>query len=635
MNGNGKKTAAHLAPRSKKRSQSKKHAAAAIAAVAAALSAALAGAGAVIAKASDAVFPNVYVGEVALGGLSKADAEEALRAGGYESAAGGARAEVKLPNGAIISVTAEEAGLVPDAAEAAGRAYDYGRSGNIFASGYAYAAGYLGVKTKLGAADLGLLDEGAVRRRVTEAVREFNLALEDDSFSVLQDRIEIIKGGGKTLADADAVYALAVETLYRAAEGKTLAVAEYSLPPETGGGVDLASILNSVKADPVPARYDAETKTIVESVRGVSFDMDAARAAVELAATGETVKIPLILTEPEITGEMLRETLFRDVLAEQKTYIDGSSNRLTNITLASEAINGAILGPGDEFSFNGTVGERTAAKGYKSAGAYSGGRTVQEIGGGICQVSSTIYDCVLHADLEVTDRRNHQFIVTYLPVGNDATVNWGTTDFKFKNSTEYPLRIDASVDGRYLTVKLAGTKLGGGYVTTESETISTKDFKTVEIEDESIEPGTTKLDTAGHYGYVVDTYKYRYDENGTLLEKEFVSRSTYNAQNKIILVPAGTLTAMETETPQIPGSPEQGGTEPGDGAEEPSVPEPTSNPYAPPEISGSPPGTETPPEADPSPEPFPSPPELPEASVPAPPPATPEPEPEAPINGEI
>ncbi|MDR2421371.1 MAG: VanW family protein [Oscillospiraceae bacterium] len=629
MIGNDRKTAAHLAPRSSKRKQSKKRAApAAVAAVVIALFAALAGTGAVVVNASDAVFPNVYVGDVALGGLSETEAEKALRAGGYEAAAGGARAEVKLPNGGIISVTAEEAGLIPDAAEAAGRAYDYGRSGNIFAAGYAYAAGYLGVKTNLGISDLGTLDEDAVRRRVAEAVREFNLALGDGSFSVLQDRIEIIKGSGKTLADADAVYELVVETLYKAVEGKTSEGAEYTLPRETGGGVDLASIFNSVKAAPVSARYDTATKTIVEGARGVSFDMDAARDAVELAATGETVKIPLIVTEPEITGDMLRETLFRDVLAEQKTYIDGSSNRLTNITLASEAINGAVINPGDEFSFNGTVGERTAAKGYKSAGAYSGGRTVQEIGGGICQVSSTIYDCVLHADLKVTDRRNHQFIVTYLPIGNDATVNWGTTDFKFKNSTDYPLRIDATVDGRYLTVKIFGTKLRGGYITTESETISSKDFKTIEIEDESIEPGTTKLDTAGHYGCVVDTYKYRYDENGTLLEKEYVSRSTYNAQDKIILVPVGTLEAIETETPQISASPEQIDPESGDG-----VTEPTPNPYAPPDYSVPPAETDAPPEPTPEPVPSYTPPE-PEASAgQTPPPATPEPE--VPINGEI
>jgi vancomycin resistance protein YoaR len=605
----------------------------AVAAVIAVLLLALATAGSAFAKSSDVIFPNVYVGGVALGGLSQDAAAEALRAGGYETAPGGARAEVTLPSGGTITVTAEEAGLRPDAGLAALRAYEYGRSRGIFSAGYVYIAGSLGAKTELGAAELGALDETAIRAKVTDAVREFNLALAEDAFSVLDDRIEILKGSGTTLADADAVYTLVVDTLYKAVEEQTVAAAEYDLPPEPGDGIDLTSLYNSVKVEPVSAKYDAETKSVTESVRGVSFDMEAARAAVAGADTGELVKIPLIFTEPALTSEMLRETLFRDVLAEQKTYIDGTTNRLTNITLASAAVDGTVLNPGDEFSFNGIVGERTAAKGYKSAGAYSGGKTVQEIGGGICQVSSTIYDCVLHADLEVTDRRNHQFIVTYLPVGNDATVNWGTTDFKFKNSTSYPLRIDAKVDGRDLSVKLVGTKLGGGYVKIESETISTKDYKTIEMEDETIEPGTTKVDTSGHYGYVVDTYKYHYDENGTLLEKVYVSRSTYNAQNRIILVPVGTLQTIDAETPQISDSEEPGGADGATPTDAPVTdsPDVTDNPYAPPEITAPPDVTYEPPESGTTPEP--SAPESPEPSEFTPPPATPLPD--EPINGEI
>ncbi|MDR1329023.1 MAG: VanW family protein [Oscillospiraceae bacterium] len=641
MNGNAEKTPAHLAPRTNKKAKKKRAPLIVTVAVAGvALAAALTGAA--LAKTSDAVFPNVYVGGVALGGLSESAAAEALRAGGYESASGVVRAEVSLPNGEKIAIDADEAGLRPDAALAAGRAYGYGRSDGVFSAAYKYVAGALGAKTELNAADLGELDETAVRGRVSPVVKDLNGALSGGSFSVLEDRIEILKGSGASLADEEAVYELVVDTLYKAVEEDASVTAEYNLPPETdnSGGVDLVSLYNTVKTEPVSAKYDAEAKTVTESVRGVSFDVDAAKNAIALAETGETVSIPLIITEPEMTSEMLRGTLFRDVLAERETYIDGSSNRLTNITLASEAINGTVLGPGEEFSYNGIVGERTAAGGYKSAGAYVGGRTVQEIGGGICQVSSTIYDCVLHADLAVTDRRNHQFIVTYLPVGNDATVNWGTTDFKFKNSTDYPLRVETTVSGRTLSVKLIGTKLDRGYVKIESETISTKDYKTVEIEDESIEPGATKVDTAGHYGYVVDTYKYRYDENDTLLGKEYVSRSTYNAQNRIILVPVGTLTTIETPQIDIPGETPQN---PEDIEAPPTaLPEPTDNPYAPPEVSGTPVETPVPADASPSP-PIETPPPA-ETETPAPPsetvyeptppPATPTGDDQA-VNGEI
>jgi hypothetical protein len=220
--------------------------------------------------------------------------------------------------------------------------------------------------------------------------------------------------------------------------------------------------------------------------------------------------------------------------------------------LAAEAINGKILNPGEEFSYNGTVGERTTAKGYKEAGAYVGGKTVQEIGGGICQVSSTIYACALYADLEVTDRSNHMFTVSYLPLGIDATVNWGTVDFKFKNNFDYPVKIECYMDGGYLQVKLHGTKLDENYIKVDYVVVSTKDFNTVQKEDPTIAPGTTKVDTSGHTGYVVDTYKYLYDKDGNLISKTYIDRSSYKAQDKVVLVPVGTLTGVEGTTSPSP-----------------------------------------------------------------------------------
>jgi hypothetical protein len=218
---------------------------------------------------------------------------------------------------------------------------------------------------------------------------------------------------------------------------------------------------------------------------------------------------------------------------------------LNNVTLAAEAINGLILNPGETFSFNESVGQRTSAKGYKEAGAYAGGKTVQEIGGGICQVSSTLYDCVLYADLEVVARSNHMFVVTYLPYGNDATVNWGTVDFKFKNNTDYPIRVETEVVERKLTIKLHGTKLDDHYIKVEYVTISSAGFNTIEMEDASVAPGTSQVDTSGHGSLAVETYKYFYDGAGALLEKTFIARSSYRAQDRIILVPVGTLTSPE------------------------------------------------------------------------------------------
>ncbi|MDR0906060.1 MAG: VanW family protein [Oscillospiraceae bacterium] len=534
------------------------------------------------ARSGEKVFPNVRYGGVSLGGLTQTETANALRESGYDAALSNAVANVKLPSEDVISISAKDAGLFLSAEDAAESAYEYGRGDNLFADSVKFFKGLVGVKTELDVAAAETAELPVVREAVAEAVSKLNVALGNDTFTVNEDDISILKGSGRALADENAVYALTVDALHRAVTAGNTVVAEYDLPEMSGeDAIDLVAIYNTVNVAPVAAKYDAETKTVTESVTGVSFDMDRARTLINAAEAGETVRIPLIKTEPDVTSASLRELLFRDTMSERKTYIDGTSNRLTNITLAAAAVNGTILNPGEEFSYNGIVGERTTDKGYKTAGAYSGGRTVQEIGGGICQVSSTIYDCVLYADLEVTSRRNHQFVVSYLPVGNDATVNWGTTDFKFKNNTEYPLRIDTEVLDRNLTVKLIGTKTNTNYVKIESVTLSSKGFETVEIEDPTIEEGKQKVDTSGHNGVVVETYKYRYKEDGTLIDKTFVSKSTYNAQNRIILVPVGSLTTSE-ETPVFPEDPTV--------TETPS--EPTDNPYATP--TATPPGEENP-----------------------------------------
>lgn len=555
-----------------------------------------------IAQSGDKIYPNVSFAGVELGGMTQAEAVTELQSGGYEAELASAIAQIRLPNGDSFSISANDAGLSLTATEAAAEAYAYGRDGGAIARIIAYYKCMLGSDAEVGAAGIGdatMPELPAVRETVHDAVTRLNLALGDDTFVIGEEEISILKSSDSVLADENAVYSLTLNTLRDAIASGSVATANYDLPDHSDSfEIDLVAIYNTINVAPVEAAYDAETKTVTESVTGVSFDMAAAQRLVDAADFGSYIRIPLIKVLPEVTSESLRELLFRDVLSERTTYIDGTSNRLTNITLAAAAVDGLILNPGEEFSFNGTVGERTTAKGYKTAGAYSGGRTVQETGGGICQVSSTIYDCVLHADLEVTDRRNHQFVVSYLPLGNDATVNWGTTDFKFKNNTEYPIQIDTEVDGRNLTVKLIGTKFDTNYIKVQYETLSTRGFSTIEVEDESIEPGKQKVDTSGHSGATVETYKYRYKEDGTLIDKTFIARSTYNAQNRIILVAPGSLGGEGGEVtgdPLVtddPVTPPEDTTDPTD---------PTDNPYIPPEVTPEPidPPTETPIETPP------------------------------------
>ena len=205
------------------------------------------------------------------------------------------------------------------------------------------------------------------------------------------------------------------------------------------------------------AKVDTETGEILHSVHGVKVTAKAISDAVG-DASKQTYTVPVEITKPELTAKQLKKVLFRDVLAQTTTYYSGGYSRTTNVRLTAEACDNTILNPGDEFSYNGIVGERTPERGYQTATIFVDGKSVQDYGGGACQSSSTIYMAVLRADLEVTERRNHQFQITYTPISQDATVAWGSQDFKFVNDTDYPIKIDMSMGDGTLTCTIYGTK---------------------------------------------------------------------------------------------------------------------------------------------------------------------------------
>ena len=282
----------------------------------------------------------------------------------------------------------------------------------------------------------------------------------------------------------------------------------------------------------VEAKKDG--KTIIAGKAGVSFDTDKAR---EIIGDGsqETYTIPVTITQPSITAETLKAKLFHDTLARTATNLDeGNAPRTNNIRLAAKAINGTILNPGDEFSYNGTVGERTAARGYQEAHAYSGGKIIDEFGGGVCQPSSTLYMAVLRADLKVTERHNHSFTVSYTPLGEDATVDYGNLDFRFVNNTAYPVKILAEQTDGQMIMTIVGTKTSDKTVTTRTEVLETYKPETVTKTDSSMEAGDSRVETSGITGYSTKTYK-QITENGKMTEV-LANSSTYSKRDEVVYV---------------------------------------------------------------------------------------------------
>lgn len=196
---------------------------------------------------------------------------------------------------------------------------------------------------------------------------------------------------------------------------------------------------------------------IVPSVQGVSFDVEKAEKQLEEAEEDSDLKISFTFTEPELSTEELKSMLYRDILGEYTTYGGGSQGRVTNIRLACASCNDVILNPGETFSYNEAVGERTSERGFQSAPVIANGQLVPGIGGGICQVSTTLYAACLNAGLEIVERHPHSKPVAYVPHGMDAAVSWGTLDYQFRNNTDYPVKIKTFYENGAISAQILGT----------------------------------------------------------------------------------------------------------------------------------------------------------------------------------
>ena len=307
--------------------------------------------------------------------------------------------------------------------------------------------------------------------------------------------------------------------------------------------VDVQALHDQLAGDKAEAVCDKTTGEPTESRVGVAFDVSAVQAQLDAAAPGAEFLADAQVEFPTVSTEELQECMFRDVLGTFTTKCAGPWGRHQNIKLASAAINGKIYNPGEEFWYNSTVGQRTAARGYQEAGVYEAGRTTTGIGGGICQVSSTLYYAVLLSDLDIVLRYCHMFNPGYMPIGCDATVSWGGPDFAFRNSRDYPIKIVTSYndDTNELTCTILGTKVDDHYVVMTNAVLASYDYQTVYQESPDVAPGEEVIDQYGHTGYHVRTWRNIYDGDGNLLSSRVEADSHYDVGNKIILVAPGYL----------------------------------------------------------------------------------------------
>ena len=418
---------------------------------------------------------------------------------------------------------------------------------------------------------------------------EFSIELTDD------DRICATKpmDGRKATDRAETQITDALFRAYFGGGGPT----EYTLEPVTqdnadgayeivpAQAVDLAAERERLVGEKVNASYDIENAKIVPSRAGVHFTLKDLQSAYDAAAPCEIFTVRASVERPEVTTEALEECLFRDELSSYTTRVGGAPGRHKNVQITAERINGYILNAGDTMKYGPLVTPFTAENGYYPAPGYLKGKTVDMIGGGACQASSTLYAAVLDANLEIVQRVNHGFASDYIGLGLDATVAEGGPEFEFRNDTLYPIKVQAEFFTKnkkdYIKVTLLGTKTDDHYVKLVTEVLSTTPFEEEFVETDELAPGEQKVEQTAYTGYYVKTHRNVYAGDGTLLSSTYEATSNYRARNRIVLVgkaaepavgpgpetdgPAGPEAENETppETPpEMPQGPEQGQTPP-------------------------------------------------------------------------
>lgn len=269
--------------------------------------------------------------------------------------------------------------------------------------------------------------------------------------------------------------------------------------------ININKIYEEIYKEPVDAYYTQDPYAVFPSENGMDFAISLDEAKAMLEEQKDEYVIPLKILYPNVTTNMIGTEAFPDLLSTYSTkYSTRDKDRTTNLQLAANKINGTVLMPGEVFSYNQVVGERTIAAGYKEAPIYVSGEVVDGLGGGICQITSTLYNAVLYANLEIVSRSNHQFVPSYVTASRDATVVYGAIDFKFKNTRDYPIKITCSVSNGIVAFNIYGLRSDNEY----------------DVEISSRVTGTT---SSAIYSEAYRILK----QNGQVVKSELLSRDTY------------------------------------------------------------------------------------------------------------
>ena len=473
-----------------------------------------------LAASYDKIYKGISVCGANVGGLTLEDATLSL-----EDSLGDKAPEVKINiNDKAVSLSFRDFGEY-DFETSANNAFNYGRNG-FFARFYTYATPFI-------AKDLPLefyIDEEKVAELLHAENSKLGASYADTKYEVKDDKLLITVGHSGNFINTSEIIKQAKEAI---AAGNDVEI-DAVIAHKEYKGVDLDAIYAEVAGNAEDAYYDKSNGKIVPHKLGYKFDKNAAKELLADAAENTTVEIALEVEYPEVTEAKLSGKMFEDVLASYTTkYNPGEVDRTHNMQLAGAKVNGTVLAAGQIFSYNDVVGQRTVAKGYRNAKIFENGRVVDGLAGGICQVSTTIYNAALYSNMGIVERKNHSFPVSYAPMGQDATVVMGAIDFKFKNTTNNPIKLTCSISGGNCTVSILGIKENNYKVEIGNVTTGSTAFGTEYQHDETMEIGKEKVIQKGSYGYTIKSTRTVY-ENGKVIKTESLPSSYYIPLKQII-----------------------------------------------------------------------------------------------------
>lgn len=519
-------------------------------------------------KTNTRILKGVYINDMSLANMTVEDATSKLN----EKLAQMDNNVIELTYGEYKkTITAKDLGLFYSD-QFVNDAYNYGRNKDLIRNNYTVLGSLLNKEYHISAQFE--INEDKFQELLTALHENVEIDVKNDTYEVANGKITLEKGyeGKKIKAEE-------LKTLLLASAVNSKIEVELPVEIEKPERVDFDKLYDEVYVEKVEASYkEGEDFEVTKEVYGVYFNKEEAIKRYNELLDGKTMEIKLITVEPTVKVSDLNNELFRDVLATFSTKYDKYyTNRVKNLELAGRKVNGTILYPGEEFSYNKVVGKRTVANGFKEAHVFAGGKVVDGLGGGICQVSTTLYNTVLMSDLKVTERKAHMMHTGYNEPGKDATVVYGSIDFRFVNNRKTPIKISMEVKNGVVTSTIYGLKMENEpIIEIKSVILKTIPYTTIEEKDATMNEGTTKVVQSPVNGYVSETYRIEKDASGKEISRKLISKDTYKQTSKIIKV--GTKKVEKPVEPVKPVTP----TEPTTPDENtPSLPTGWDNPESP------------------------------------------------------